>query len=70
MVSQGTGTQQKTVSYLLVIHPSCCTGGCWTDGSRTDGDEARARKSERASEREREREKGCLPAREMETAGT
>jgi hypothetical protein len=30
----------------------------------------RARKSERASERGREREKGCLPAREMETAGT
>ncbi len=58
MVSQGTGTQQKNVSYLLIIHPSCCTGVCWTDGSRTDGDDAaRARKaSARARESERERQ--------------
>jgi len=27
MVSQGTGTQWKTVSWLLTIHPSWCAGG-------------------------------------------
>ncbi len=26
---QGTGTQQKTVSKPLIIHPSCCTDGRW-----------------------------------------
>jgi hypothetical protein len=29
MVSQGTGTQQKTVSGPITIHPSWCTGECW-----------------------------------------
>jgi hypothetical protein len=29
MVNWGTGTQQKTVSWPLTIHPSRCTGGCW-----------------------------------------
>ncbi len=29
MVSQGTKTQQKTVSRPLTIHPSWCTGGSW-----------------------------------------
>jgi hypothetical protein len=28
MVSYWTGTQQKTVSSPLTIHPSWCTGGC------------------------------------------
>ncbi len=28
LVTQGTGTQQKTVSCLLIIHPSQCAGGC------------------------------------------
>jgi hypothetical protein len=23
------GTQQKTISWPLIIHPSWCTGGCW-----------------------------------------
>jgi hypothetical protein len=29
MVSYGTGTQQKTISWPLTIHPSWCAGGCW-----------------------------------------
>jgi len=29
MVSQATGTQQKTVSRPLTIHPWGCAGGCW-----------------------------------------
>jgi len=35
MVSYGTGTQQKTVSWPLTIHPSWCTGGHWFALART-----------------------------------